>query len=145
MKKKIFIIQSFLKHILYTSLVHQTPLRMCQIAPNCTIFSKFFWGATTPQTPPRKWLRLCGARLVQPLAMCLQPLAKILVESPVYVLCINLIQSDAVVFRYNLSEEVEKARNLDVLLSKTKEQLTRKDAQYTEWVSAVNILNLSGR
>ena len=62
----------------------------------------------------------------------------------IYLLCINSIHSDAVVFRYNLSEEVEKARNLDVLLSKTKEQLTRKDAQYTEWVDAVTILNLSG-
>ena len=41
MKKKIFIIQSFLKHILYTSLVHQTPLRMRQIAP---FFQKFSGG-----------------------------------------------------------------------------------------------------
>ena len=51
MKKKIFIIQSFLKHILYTSLVHQTPLKMRQIAPNCTIFSKFFWGGQNPPDP----------------------------------------------------------------------------------------------
>ena len=53
MKKKNFIIQSFLKHILYTSLVHQTPLRMRQIAPNCTIFSKFFWGGQTPTDTPQ--------------------------------------------------------------------------------------------
>ena len=64
MKKKIFIIQSFFKHILYTSLVHQTPLRMRKIAPNYTIFFKIFL-----------------ARLVQPLAMSLQPLAKLLVEA----------------------------------------------------------------
>ena len=80
MKKKIFIIQSFLKHILYTSLVHQTPLRMHQIAP----FSQnFFWGGKPPPSHPESGFAPAGlaARLVQPLAMSLQPLAKILVEA----------------------------------------------------------------
>ena len=82
MKKKIFIIQSFLKHILYTSLVHQTALRMRQIAPNCTIFSKFFGGGNPPRPPASRFAPAgLAARLVQPLAMSLQPLAKILVEA----------------------------------------------------------------
>ena len=90
MKKKIYIIQSFLKHVLYTSLVHQTPLRMRQIAPNCTIFFKIFCGGKPPRLPPpsppvasplRGLPRAEGAPFVQLLAMSLQPLAKILVEA----------------------------------------------------------------
>ena len=41
-------------------------------------------------------------------------------------------------FRYNLNEETEKRKNAEMLYNKTKEQLSRKDEQYTQYVIILN-------
>ena len=40
-------------------------------------------------------------------------------------------------FRYNLNEETEKRKNSEMLYNKTKEQLARKDEQYTQCVNFI--------
>ena len=46
-------------------------------------------------------------------------------------------------FRYNLNEETEKRKNSEMLYNKTKEQLARKDEQYTQCANFLyNFTNL---